>query len=123
MGVRCHECAAGCTHTCMHSQADKPVLPPVHLLFADACSLPPFCQITPPKKALRIKLILAASAQAGLNAGDVEAEEGAWSEIIEKYSGLDRPWVPDVVGRAWGNRGNARSRQVWVLGFRVWLKV
>ena len=27
------------------------------------------------------------------------------------YGGLDRPWVPDVVGRAWGNRGNARARQ------------
>jgi hypothetical protein len=25
---------------------------------------------------------------------------------------MDKPWVPDVVGRAWGNRGNARSRQV-----------
>ena len=28
-----------------------------------------------------------------------------------RYGGLDRPWVPDVVGRAYGNRGNARSRQ------------
>jgi hypothetical protein len=32
-----------------------------------------------------------------------------WSR---RYGGLDKPWVPDVVGRAWGNRGNARSRQV-----------
>jgi hypothetical protein len=29
-----------------------------------------------------------------------------------RYGGLDKPWVPDVVGRAWGNRGNARARQV-----------
>lgn len=35
----------------------------------------------------------------------------ACAEVIQRYSGLDRPWVPDVVGRAWGNRGNARSRQ------------
>ena len=32
-------------------------------------------------------------------------------QLIEQYGGLDAPWVPDVVGRAWGNRGNARSRQ------------
>lgn len=32
-------------------------------------------------------------------------------QIIENYSNVDAPWVPDVVGRAWGNRGNARSRQ------------
>jgi tetratricopeptide (TPR) repeat protein len=24
---------------------------------------------------------------------------------------VDANWVPDLVGRAWGNRGNARSRQ------------
>ncbi|PSC75669.1 TPR repeat-containing [Micractinium conductrix] len=28
-----------------------------------------------------------------------------------EYGGLDSNWVPDLVGRAWGNRGNARSRQ------------
>lgn len=33
------------------------------------------------------------------------------THIPHSYGGLDRPWVPDVVGRAWGNRGNARSRQ------------
>jgi hypothetical protein len=33
-----------------------------------------------------------------------------------RFGGLDRPWVPDVVGRAWGNRGNARSRQVKLAG-------
>jgi len=49
--------------------------------------------------------------QSGLNAGDVVQEEAVWSRIIQQYSGLDAPWVPDVVGRAYGNRGNARSRQ------------
>lgn len=29
-------------------------------------------------------------------------------QIIEKYGGLDANWVPDLVGRAWGNRGNSR---------------
>lgn len=24
---------------------------------------------------------------------------------------MESPWGPDIVGRAWGNRGNARSRQ------------
>jgi hypothetical protein len=42
----------------------------------------------------------------------VEREEAIWTQIIEKYGSMDKPWVPDVVGRAWGNRGNARSRQV-----------
>lgn len=33
------------------------------------------------------------------------------TKIIDEYSGVDANWVPDLVGRAWGNRGNARSRQ------------
>lgn len=33
------------------------------------------------------------------------------TKIIEKYGAVDAPWGPDIVGRAWGNRGNARSRQ------------
>ncbi|KAG2422704.1 hypothetical protein HXX76_015868 [Chlamydomonas incerta] len=53
----------------------------------------------------------AALLQRALNAPNVEAEEAGWTEVIERFGGLDRPWVPDVVGRAWGNRGNARSRQ------------
>ncbi|KAG2426841.1 hypothetical protein HYH02_014694 [Chlamydomonas schloesseri] len=53
----------------------------------------------------------AAMLQRALNAPNVEAEEAGWTEVIERFGGLDRPWVPDVVGRAWGNRGNARSRQ------------
>jgi tetratricopeptide (TPR) repeat protein len=53
----------------------------------------------------------AALLQEGLNAPTVAAEEAVWTRIIAEYGGLDAPWVPDVVGRAWGNRGNARSRQ------------
>lgn len=49
--------------------------------------------------------------QQGLNATDVVTEERIWTEIIDTYGGVDANWVPDVVGRAWGNRGNARSRQ------------
>eukprot|EP00210_Caulerpa_lentillifera_P004858 g4638.t1 len=53
----------------------------------------------------------AARIQDALKATDVTEEEQIWTEIIEQYSTLDANWVPDVVGRAWGNRGNARSRQ------------
>ncbi|KAK9817700.1 hypothetical protein WJX72_000888 [[Myrmecia] bisecta] len=49
--------------------------------------------------------------QKALNATDVQTEEALWTELIEKYGRVDANWVPDVVGRAWGNRGNARSRQ------------
>jgi len=49
--------------------------------------------------------------QQGLNATDVREEEAVWTSIIEKYGGSTAPWAPDIVGRAWGNRGNARSRQ------------
>lgn len=53
----------------------------------------------------------AAALQEALNAPSVQEEERLWTVVIDTYGGLDRPWVPDVVGRAWGNRGNARSRQ------------
>jgi hypothetical protein len=33
-------------------------------------------------------------------------------QVINKYQGVNAIWMPDVVGRAYGNRGNARSRQV-----------
>ncbi|KAI8464688.1 MAG: hypothetical protein J3K34DRAFT_526006 [Monoraphidium minutum] len=49
--------------------------------------------------------------QEALNAPSVVREEELWTAVIDKYGGLQRPWVPDVVGRAYGNRGNARSRQ------------
>ena len=38
-------------------------------------------------------------------------EERLWTELIEKYDGSSAPWRADIVGRAYGNRGNARSRQ------------
>lgn len=53
----------------------------------------------------------AALLQQGLNAEDVITEEKIWTEIIQRYSDVEANWVPDVVGRAYGNRGNARSRQ------------
>jgi tetratricopeptide (TPR) repeat protein len=33
------------------------------------------------------------------------------TQIIDKYGKEKADWVPDIVGRAYGNRGNARSRQ------------
>lgn len=49
--------------------------------------------------------------QQALGADSVEQEEAQWTAIIDKYGGLKDNWVPDLVGRAYGNRGNARSRQ------------
>ena len=52
--------------------------------------------------------------QQALNADSVTKEEALWTEIIETYSPLVSQrveWAPDVVGRAVGNRGNARARQ------------
>ncbi|KAH7426921.1 hypothetical protein KP509_10G022100 [Ceratopteris richardii] len=49
--------------------------------------------------------------QKALNATTVVEEEQLWTEVIEKYGLLDAEWVPDIVSRAYGNRGNARSRQ------------
>ncbi|KAG2485094.1 hypothetical protein HYH03_016191 [Edaphochlamys debaryana] len=49
--------------------------------------------------------------QGALNAPSLAEEEAGWTAIINKYERMDRPWVPDLVGRAYGNRGNARSRQ------------
>jgi hypothetical protein len=28
------------------------------------------------------------------------------TQIIDEYGRMDRKWVPDIVGRAWGNRGS-----------------
>jgi hypothetical protein len=36
-------------------------------------------------------------------------------QVIQQYNGINAVWMPDVVGRAYGNRGNARSRQVGVV--------
>lgn len=41
----------------------------------------------------------------------VEEEEKLWTQVIDRYGGLDAEWVSDIVSRAWGNRGNSRSRQ------------
>ena len=41
----------------------------------------------------------------------VQEEERLFTQLIDKYKGTDAPWSADVVGRALGNRGNARSRQ------------
>eukprot|EP00892_Ulva_mutabilis_P011591 jgi/Ulvmu1/8804/UM048_0059.1 len=49
--------------------------------------------------------------QDALNAPTVEQEEALWTKIIKEYGAVEAPWGPDIVGRAWGNRGNARSRQ------------
>lgn len=51
--------------------------------------------------------------QSALNAPTVEQEERLWTQIITEFSGIDdsTPWKLDVVGRATGNRGNARARQ------------
>ncbi|CAD7700079.1 unnamed protein product [Ostreobium quekettii] len=46
-----------------------------------------------------------------LEAGSLEEEEELWTRIIDGYGGRDAEWAPDVVGRALGNRGNARSRR------------
>jgi len=49
--------------------------------------------------------------EAALNANSVVEEEASWTSIIEKYGGDQAPWAQDAVGRAYGNRGNSRSRQ------------
>jgi len=56
--------------------------------------------------------------QAALAAADVREEEALWTRVVDDYSSppntpaASRPlWEDDVVGRALGNRGNARSRQ------------
>ncbi|KAJ7548365.1 hypothetical protein O6H91_07G009000 [Diphasiastrum complanatum] len=41
----------------------------------------------------------------------VEEEEKLWTKVINKYDKLDAVWVSDIISRAYGNRGNARSRQ------------
>jgi len=40
-----------------------------------------------------------------------QEEERLWTELIDKYDGSEAPWRADIVGRAYGNRGNARIRQ------------
>jgi tetratricopeptide (TPR) repeat protein len=40
-----------------------------------------------------------------------QEEEHLWTELIDRYEGVGADWGPDIVGRAYGNRGNSRSRQ------------
>mmetsp|Transcript_13022 Transcript_13022/g.27456 ORF Transcript_13022/g.27456 Transcript_13022/m.27456 type:complete len:363 (-) Transcript_13022:1101-2189(-) len=49
--------------------------------------------------------------QDALNAPDVEEEERRWTAVIERYGSSDAAWASDAVGRAYGNRGNTKSRQ------------
>lgn len=53
----------------------------------------------------------ASTFQNALNATTVVEEERLWTEVINKYGSLEAEWVADIVSRAYGNRGNARSRQ------------
>ncbi|KAI5068024.1 hypothetical protein GOP47_0016369 [Adiantum capillus-veneris] len=53
----------------------------------------------------------ASTFQNALNATTVVEEEQLWTEVINKYGSLEAEWVADIVSRAYGNRGNARSRQ------------
>lgn len=53
----------------------------------------------------------AALIQDALNTTNVQTEEAIWTEIIDRYGLSQATWAPDVVGRAVGNRGNARARQ------------
>lgn len=49
--------------------------------------------------------------QQALSASTVAEEEQLWTSIIDKYGMLKAEWVSDIISRAYGNRGNARSRQ------------
>ena len=48
-------------------------------------------------------------------------EEELWTEVIERYESVKAEWGSDIVSRAYGNRGNARSRQVPLL-LRLYMK-
>lgn len=41
----------------------------------------------------------------------LQVEEELFTRVIDQYGDSDAKWKADVVGRALGNRGNARSRQ------------
>jgi len=49
--------------------------------------------------------------QTALNANGVEEEEAAWTQLISEFRNTDYVWTVELVSRALGNRGNARSRQ------------
>lgn len=49
--------------------------------------------------------------QQALGAASIQEEERLWTEVIERFSSAEAAWAPDLLARAWGNRGNCRSRQ------------
>ena len=49
--------------------------------------------------------------QQALNAKSVTEEEDGWTRVIDAYEGTSWVWTTELVSRALGNRGNARSRQ------------
>jgi len=53
----------------------------------------------------------ALAVESALGAPSVEEEERRWTAIVAKYEKQDAVWRDDLVGRALGNRGNARARQ------------
>ena len=42
--------------------------------------------------------------QDALDAPTVEKEEAGWTAIINQFESVQADWVPDIVGRAYGNR-------------------
>ncbi|EFJ21946.1 hypothetical protein SELMODRAFT_416844 [Selaginella moellendorffii] len=48
-----------------------------------------------------------------LRSSTVEEEERLWTKVIDSCEGVDAEWVPDILSRAYGNRGNSRSRQAF----------
>ena len=49
--------------------------------------------------------------QQALNAKSVTEEENGWTRVIDDFEGTSWTWTTELVSRALGNRGNARSRQ------------
>lgn len=49
--------------------------------------------------------------QQALSTDSVQTEERLWSEIILRVGDSKADWAQDILARAYGNRGNARSRQ------------
>jgi len=40
----------------------------------------------------------------------VQEEERLWGVLIDKYEGVSAPWAADILGRAYGNRGERAAR-------------
>lgn len=76
-----------------------PVLRPSHMRLSTHHALAPIPRHRTAAPQLRAAAQLL---QDALNAQDVRQEEALWTRIIKEYGGLDSNWVPDLVGRAWG---------------------